>query len=47
MDNRKKRICKFCGNETAEEYTDEEWEVAGQECEECHLADLINGSFDE
>ena len=37
----KKRLCKNCGEETELEYTDEEWEVRGEECEQCEIEELL------
>jgi hypothetical protein len=47
MEKRRRRICSYCGFLTAEEYTDEEWDVAGQGCEECIDAELVDGTIDE
>jgi len=29
------RICDYCGVLTDEEYSDEEWDTRGHQCEEC------------
>ena len=46
-ERRKRRICDFCDLVTEEEYTDEEWEAAGHECDECMDAELVDGTIDE
>ncbi|MDD1678318.1 MAG: hypothetical protein LUO93_03935 [Methanomicrobiales archaeon] len=47
MQRRRHRICRYCGIETEEEYTDKEWEAAGGECEECSLAEFVDGTIEE
>jgi hypothetical protein len=47
MDRRKRRICSYCGFLTEEEYTDEEWEAMGHECEECYISELSDGTLDD
>jgi hypothetical protein len=47
MGSRRRRVCTYCGFVTEEEYTDQEWEAAGQQCEECYLSELADGTLDE
>lgn len=42
---RKRRICEYCGLLTDEEYTDEEWEAVGHQCEECVEAEIAEGTL--
>lgn len=46
-EKRKQRICDYCGLLTEDEYTEEEWDATGHECEECLDAELVNGTIDE
>jgi hypothetical protein len=43
---RRKRVCDYCGLLTEEEYSDDEWEAAGNQCEECAIAELADGTID-
>jgi hypothetical protein len=36
-----KRICEYCSEETDEEYSDEEWDDRGHQCEQCETGELI------
>lgn len=36
-----KRICEYCGEETDEEYSDEEWDNRDHQCEQCETEELI------
>ena len=47
MPARCRRICEYCGLLTDESYTDEEWEAAGNQCEECAIAELADGTIGE
>jgi hypothetical protein len=47
MPLRCRRICEYCGLLTDDEYSDEEWEAAGRECEECAIAELADGTIGE
>ena len=42
----RRRTCEYCGLLTEEVYTDEEWEAAGNQCEECAIAELADGTID-
>jgi len=46
-ERRRKRICEYCGIETDDEYTDEEWDDVGNECEDCIEAELVDGTLDD
>ncbi|MDH7593849.1 MAG: hypothetical protein QHG99_05785 [Methanomicrobiales archaeon] len=45
MVSRRRRICEYCGFLTDIEYTDEEWDAVGHECEECIEAELVDGTI--
>lgn len=45
MGARRRRICDYCGNLTEKEYTDEEWEAVGHECEDCIDTELVDGTI--
>ncbi len=45
MEERRRHVCDFCGFLTEEEYTDEEWDAVGHECEECIDAELVDGTI--
>ncbi len=47
MEKKKRRICDYCGLLTDEEYTDEEWNSVGHECQDCIDAELVDGTIDE
>jgi hypothetical protein len=47
MPVRRRRICEYCGLLTDGDYTDGEWEAAGNQCEECVIADLADGTLGE
>jgi hypothetical protein len=47
MPPKRRRTCEYCGLLTDEEYTDGEWEAAGNQCEECAVAELADGTLDE
>jgi hypothetical protein len=36
-----KRICEYCSEETEAEYSDEEWDDRGHQCEQCETEELI------
>lgn len=44
-EKRKRRICDYCGFLTDEEYTDEEWDAVGYECQDCINAELVDGTI--
>ncbi|MDD1653114.1 MAG: hypothetical protein LUQ64_01070 [Methanomicrobiales archaeon] len=44
---RRRRICGYCGQESVEEYTDDEWQAQGFQCEECALAELVDGTVED
>jgi uncharacterized cysteine cluster protein YcgN (CxxCxxCC family) len=47
MPARRRRICDYCGLLTGEEYSDDEWEAAGNQCGECAIAELADGTLGE
>jgi hypothetical protein len=47
MPVRRRRTCEYCGLLTDEDYTDGEWEAAGNQCEECVIADPADGTLGE
>ena len=47
MPPRRRRTCGYCGIPTDGEYTDDEWEAAGNQCGECAIAELADGTLEE
>jgi hypothetical protein len=47
MPAKRRRTCEYCGLLTDEAYSDDEWEAAGNQCEECAAAELADGTIDE
>jgi hypothetical protein len=45
MGERKRRVCDYCGFPTEEEYTDDEWDAVGHECQDCIDAELVDGTI--
>lgn len=47
MSNKKIRICESCKRMTKIEYSDEEWESLGHECDDCNILYLFDDDTED